>query len=262
MGVERNGYRTLPSPERCARYRWAAAVTAGGRTLDAACGAGWGTAVLAAQSTRAVGLDLSAAAIADANRDYGGLADFHEADLRELPFADDEFDSVVCFEAIAHVAEPAQVLDELRRVLRPGGPVLVSAPNPAVYPPGNPLHQNELSAADLERLLGARFANVAVHRQQSYFASLLGDAQLLGDADPAGEVTVRVVKLVAGPPGSELHALAAASDGELPPAPAWLALGADVDYEEQRALLEEWQGRALRAEAEALALRGRPAGAQ
>jgi SAM-dependent methyltransferase len=255
MGIVGDGSRNSPGLERLARYRWAAQLTARRRVLDAACGGGWGTAVLAAGDAEAVGVDLSPAAIADARQKYGHFADFREGDLRSLPFADSEFDSVVCFEALVHTPTPERVLDEFRRLLRPGGLLLVSAPNRGVYPPGNPLHLSEIDSGELEEMLRARFANVAVHRQQSCFASLLGSAELPAGDDPAAEIAVHVAKAGSDPPGSELYAVAAATDGELPPPPSWLAIGENIDFAEQRKLLEEWQERAVRAEAEVLALK-------
>ena len=240
--------------ERLARYRWAAQLLAGGRVLDAACGSGWGTALLARSAAEATGVDFAPPLLAEARRDHAGVARFEEGDLRDLPFGDGEFDHVVCFEAIAHVADPEQVLDELRRVLRPGGLLLISAPNADVYPAGNPLHLSEMTSTALEAMLRDRFATVAVHRQQSYHASLLGPADLLAQDDADAAVEVEVRKLVGGPSGSELHAVAVATDGELPPEPAHLVLGEDLDYDRQSSLLEEWQDRAVRAEAKALAL--------
>jgi SAM-dependent methyltransferase len=248
------GDRDRPAPERHVRYRWAAAVVAGGRVLDAGCGTGWGTAVLAERARETVGIDFSPAAVLDARSTHGERAQFLLGDLRDLPLADGELDHAVCFEALGHVAEPERVLDELRRVLRPGGTLLVSAPNPAAYPAGNPLHLSATTPDELERLLRARFANVAVHRQQTYFASLLGDAELLVHEDPTAEIEVGVAKLRGEPPGSELHAVAAASDGKLPPAPALLALGEDAAYEERQRPLEQWRQRAVEAEAEVCAL--------
>lgn len=211
--------------------------------------------MLAAGGGTAVGVDLSPTAIASAREQHGQTAEFHKGDLRELPFADEEFDGVVCFEAIVHLADPGRALGELRRVLRPDGLLLVSAPNRDAYPPGNPLHLSELSSEELEQLLAERFANVAIHRQQTYFASLLCDAEALAQDDPGALLDVAVAKAAGGAPGSELHAVAVASDGELPPAPASLVLGEDLDFPGQQRELEEWRERAVRAEAEALALR-------
>jgi SAM-dependent methyltransferase len=221
--------------------------------LDAGCGDGWGTAALAEIGATAVGVDFAPAAIAEARGEHGDKASFAEADLRDLPFEDGEFDHVVCFETIAQIAEPEQALDELHRVLHPGGLLLISSPNRSAYPPGNPLHLSEMTSEEFERLLRARFANVAVHRQQSYHATLLGTPELLAHDDPDAQVQAVVSKVVGGQPGSELHAVAVASAGELPPAPAELVLGELVDYNEQQAHLEEWRERAVQAEATALA---------
>ncbi len=245
--------RDQGTAERWARYRWAAEVSAGGRVLDAACGAGWGTVILATTATEAVGVDLSPAAIADARREHGG-ARFVEGDLRSLPFESDEFEHVACFEALAHFAEPEHVLDELTRVLKPGGTLLASAPNPDVYPAGNPLHLSEIAPEQLERLLSARFANVAVHPQHTFFASLLGEPGL-DPASGAPERAGRVAVLGDQSWRSALHAVAIAGNRELPAPPDWLVLGEAVGYEEQRRLLESWQDRAVRAEAEVFALR-------
>lgn len=223
--------------------------------LDAGCGSGWGAALLAQGAKSVVGIDFSPASISEAKKEHGELADFREGDLQAIPFGDAEFDTVVCFEAIAQVADTELVLDELRRVLRPGGLLLISSPNRAVYPAGNPLHLDELSSEELERKLLSRFARVAIYRQQTYFASLLCATELLAHADPAVPLDAEVMKLSGGPPGSELYAVAAATDGELPEEPAYVALGEELPYEQQRQQLVEWQKRAVEAEAEALALR-------
>lgn len=241
--------------EHHARYGWAALLASGGRVLDAGCGSGAGTARLGEHAQAAVGVDVSPAAIEDARRSRGEQAEFREGDMRSLPFETAEFDVVVCFEALAHVAETDLVLDELRRVLRPGGLLLVSSPNRGAYPAGNPLHLAELSAEELERALAARFANCATYRQHSYFASLLGTAATLEHDDPRIQIETDVTKLAGTPAGEELYSVAAASDSALPPAPARLVLGAQLDYEEQARRLAAWQRRAIGAEAEALVLR-------
>jgi SAM-dependent methyltransferase len=241
--------------EHHARYGWAARLVSAGRVLDAGCGTGSGTARLAEHAHAAVGVDVSPGAIADARQRHGDEASFVEGDMRSLPFEAGEFDFVVCFEAFAHVAETELVLDELRRVLRPGGTLLVSSPNRGAYPTGNPLHLAELTADELEQALAARFANVATHRQQTYFASLLGTAATLGHADPRVQIEADVTKLVGTPPGQELYSVAVATDGSLPPEPARLVLGEQLDYEQQARELAAWQRRTIDAETDALVLR-------
>lgn len=226
-----------PAPEHRARYEWAQQLVAGQRVLDAACGTGEGTRMLAAYATEAVGVDVSPASLADATRDHGDEATFLEADVRELPFAADEFDVVICFEALAQIPDTERVLDELRRVLSPDGLLVVSSPNRGVYPSGNPLHARELTSDELSVALTSRFANVAIHGQQSYHASLLSTRTTLGE------------------PGTELYAIAVATDADLPPDPNHLVLGRQLDYDEQRQLVAELRERCVQAEAEVVALR-------
>lgn len=241
---------TSLEPEHHARYRWAAPLVGGRTVLDAGCGVGWGSALLAQRAADVTGVDRSNLAIDEARRRHGDVAQFQLGDLCRLPFEDATFDAVVSFEAIEHVADTELALDEMRRVLRPGGLLLISSPNRGVYPDGNPFHLRELTSAELAQSLQRRFARVAVYRQQTYVASLLGtDAELrLDDASQPLETTT--IKLVGGVPGSELYAVAAATDGRLPAAPSCLALGGELDREEHFRMIEPWRDRAARAEVE------------
>jgi SAM-dependent methyltransferase len=78
--------------------------------------------------------------------------------LAELPLADAAVDVVVNFQVIEHLWDQAQFVAECRRVLRPGGLLLVSTPNRITFTPGsdtpvNPFHTRELNAAELTELL-------------------------------------------------------------------------------------------------------------
>jgi SAM-dependent methyltransferase len=98
-----------------------AALPAGARVLDAGAGEGRYRSHLA--HTRYVGVDL---AVGDAMWDYSRLDAV--CDLTHLSFGSATFDAVVCTQVIEHVAEPAQVLGEIARVLKPGGRLFLSAP--------------------------------------------------------------------------------------------------------------------------------------
>jgi SAM-dependent methyltransferase len=50
------------------------------------------------------------------------------ADAMSLPFAAGSFDSVLCTQVLEHVCEPLRVLEEVRRVLKPGGRLVLTAP--------------------------------------------------------------------------------------------------------------------------------------
>lgn len=238
------------APEHVVRYAWAAGAASGAVVLDAGCGSGEGTARLAAGARRAVGVDIAAPTVATARERHGALAEFCEADLRALPFGEDEFDLVACFETLEQVRDTDRALDELRRVLRPAGALLVSCANRDEYPAGNPLHLSELSPAELEAALRDRFAHVAMYGQRTHFASVLvplpanGRREQIAEADVSGAATAG-----SGLDGA-LYAVAAAANGE-PPAPpaAVVAVGAPVDHRGLRRSIDRWRDRAIEAEA-------------
>jgi SAM-dependent methyltransferase len=107
------------------------------RVLDAGCGHGhWGQVWaehLPPESTL-IGIDREPAWVDEATRRAGALGlekrfTYHVADARDLPFADGAFDWVTCQTLLMHVAEPHEVLQEMARVLAPGGLVSVSEPS-------------------------------------------------------------------------------------------------------------------------------------
>ncbi|MDQ2760382.1 MAG: methyltransferase domain-containing protein [Actinomycetota bacterium] len=247
--------------EHEARYRWAEGLARDREVLDVACGVGYGTSVLArAGATRALGVDVSPDALDRARKRAGDLEEFVVGDLHNLPCEDHSFDLVTCFETIEHVADPGRGLDELRRVLRPDGLLLLSSPNRDVYIPGNPFHVHEYIPDELEAALSARFAYVRVYRQRNHLASLICGDEIfaVGRLDQQIETDMR--KGVAGVAGDELYTLVAASDAPLPRLPSVGVLGEvfDVKAWYDRALA--WEERALVAEARAQALKAMESG--
>jgi ubiquinone/menaquinone biosynthesis C-methylase UbiE len=96
----------------------------GTRVLDAACGTG-NLAVLAARrGCRVAGLDIAANLIAQAcerARQESLLIEFSEGDAEAMPYADASFDAVVSMYGVMFAPRPEQVVNELRRVTKPGG---------------------------------------------------------------------------------------------------------------------------------------------
>ena len=100
----------------------------GGRILDVGCGLGTEVGHLAAVGWQAVGIDLSAMALARAAAGHDDAA-FLRADVRALPFGADSFDAAAdrgCFHYLPPAAR-TRYAAELRRVLRPGGRFLLRA---------------------------------------------------------------------------------------------------------------------------------------
>jgi SAM-dependent methyltransferase len=96
-----------------------------GVALDAACGTGRHTVHLASLGHEVIGVDSSPEMLARAREKVPG-ATFHEAELHDIPLADDSVDLVVCAIALSHVRDLEPVLAELVRVLRPKGHLVIS----------------------------------------------------------------------------------------------------------------------------------------
>ena len=181
----------LVEAEHRARYWWASDFVEGKDVLDAGCGTGFGTAMLAERRpARLVGVDISPDALARARQLAPAADDLLQGDVRELPFEDSSFDVVVCFEAIEHVADHDAVLALVRARMVRGGLLLVSTPDTAVYQHehgnDNPYHVKELTADEFESLLEGSFRHVAVLEQNVAVGSVMSAADP-GDPDAAIE---------------------------------------------------------------------------
>ncbi|MHB8642382.1 MAG: bifunctional demethylmenaquinone methyltransferase/2-methoxy-6-polyprenyl-1,4-benzoquinol methylase UbiE [Gaiellaceae bacterium] len=115
-----NRVMTAGLDRRWRREAVRAVVRPGDRVLDAACGTG-DLAVLAARAgADVIGLDFSEAMLERARRKAPAL-DWVQGDLLALPFDDASFDAATVGFGIRNVSDLARGIDELRRVLRPGG---------------------------------------------------------------------------------------------------------------------------------------------
>ena len=152
-----------------ARYRFALPHCLGRDVLDAACGVGYGSSFLAEGARRVVGVDIDADSIAYAQERYAAPnVEYLVGDLLQLPFADESFDTVCCFESIEHVEDQKLLVAELARVLRADGVLVASTPrvDETDRRPANQFHAVELSRADFEALLLTRFAEVELAGQR------------------------------------------------------------------------------------------------
>lgn len=181
------------------RYAWAARLVNGLNVLDAACGEGYGSHLLAQSAARVDGVDIDPQAVSHAETRYA--ADhlrFHTASALDLPFPDNHFDCVVSFETLEHLAEHDQLLSEFRRVLKPDGFLIISSPDKKTYSDDtgyhNEFHVRELYRDELEQLLAKHFPSWRLFGQKLMFQSVLwsmdkesaADAQhLLAEPDGA-----------------------------------------------------------------------------
>jgi SAM-dependent methyltransferase len=221
----------LIEAEHLSRYWWASSLVSGKRVLDAGCGTAYGSAILARAGAReVVGVDVAADVLAAVKPRMPRRVRLERADVSSLPFTDDRFDVVVCFEVIEHVEDAEATLDEFARVLAQDGVLAISSPNRDVYVPGNPHHRHEFVPDELEDTLSRRFASVRLYRQADWVTAAVLDDRL--HAFEGDELLDGVVlrKAVAGKLGAELYTLALATNGELPEPPpsATLTSAADI----------------------------------
>lgn len=168
--------------EHMHRYAFAQPLAKGLRVLDAACGEGYGAALMADVASAVVGLDVSKETVVHARQRYGSRRNlsFDVADctrLDHLPAA--SFDLITSFETLEHVEAQERMLDGFARLLKPDGVLLVSTPDKRNYSdiPGtvNPYHVRELYRDEFETLLGERFAAFRLFGQKLVFQSALWD---------------------------------------------------------------------------------------
>ena len=120
---------TVADPARIERLVEAVDPAPQSRVLEVACGPGFLALAFAERCREVVGLDLTDAplAIAEKNRRERGLANVRvqRGDADRLPFAEGEFDVVVCRFAFHHFEDPGRVMREMARVCRPQGTIAV-----------------------------------------------------------------------------------------------------------------------------------------
>jgi len=120
--------------ERLARrYYWAAPFCLDKDVVEVACGTGQGVGYLATKARSMAAGDYSKALLEIARRHHRDRFELKEFDAQSMPFADGTFDVVVLFEALYYIPDTDQFFAECRRVLRPGGTLLLATANKDLF---------------------------------------------------------------------------------------------------------------------------------
>ena len=257
-GLPFTGERFIPGTrgeiwvEHWHRYHFASRFAAGKRVVDAACGEGYGSALLAGVAAHVTGADISPEAVAHARATYAAQENlaFVEASCDRLPLGDASIDLFVTFETVEHIASQEAFVDEIARVLRPDGLLLMSCPNKLEYSDrrsfANEFHVKELYREELETLLARRFRHTHWYGQRPGFFSVIA-AEPKSEVGHFVEVSEGDPALAAPAPESPLYFLVAASRSAatLGMLPATLSVLADRgdwvhrDYEKVMRMMED-----------------------
>jgi SAM-dependent methyltransferase len=180
--------------------------------LDVACGAAHAAEQIAPHVRQVIGIDLTPALLhAGDERLAGAGIDnvlLQEGDAADLPFVDGSFDLVVCRSSLHHMPDPAVATEEMARVCRPGGRVVVSD----MIVPGvtlrdafdklhrtiDPSHVRALMEDELAELLRERVGPLSYGETSTI--SLPVDVILTGAADTPAVRAVLERELEGGPP--------------------------------------------------------------
>lgn len=172
-----------------AAYLHARELARGRDVLDAGCGEGFGTVLLAETARTVLAVDYSAAAVAAGRAAHARPnLEFRQLDLYDLPKLDRRFDLVTNFQVLEHLREPGDFLRALASVLKPDGTLMLTTPNRLTTVSENPYHVREYTAEELRDLLTPVFGRVEI-------ASVLGNARVRAfDAERRRQVA-RILRL-------------------------------------------------------------------
>jgi GT2 family glycosyltransferase/SAM-dependent methyltransferase len=207
--------------EHVHRYLAVRDMARGKRVLDIACGEGYGSKILSAEAISVVGVDVDHASVAHAAATYTDpKIRFLRGDIVAIPLGDASVDLVVSFETLEHLTDHRTMMLEIKRVLAPGGVLVVSSPDKREYSDlpnyRNPYHLRELYLSEFRTLLAAHFAHHALYGQRVHYASILApaDAQKISFIGYREDASGDVVEGQGLP--NAVYLLAVASDAALP----------------------------------------------
>ena len=145
-----------------------------GDLLEIGCGEGRGVGLLHDLVERYTGIDKINEVVDKLATTYPE-ASFSQSVIPPLEFPEQKFDSIISFQVIEHIKDDKQYLEEIARVLKPGGVALLTTPNIKKSLSRNPWHIREYTATALTELCSHYFSNVKMmgitgnHKVMQYY---------------------------------------------------------------------------------------------
>ncbi|MFD2161023.1 class I SAM-dependent methyltransferase [Paradesertivirga mongoliensis] len=139
--------------------------------VDVASGEGYGSNIMATTAYKVIGIDISKEAVTFANQKYGHRSNlrFIEGSADKIPLEDGIADVVVSFETLEHIDTHQEMMLEIKRILKPGGILIISSPDKANYSDRfnrvNEFHVKELYMEEFKTLLAQHFKHCIFYYQ-------------------------------------------------------------------------------------------------
>lgn len=164
--------------EHLHRYAMALEMSEGKNVLDIACGEGYGANLLASRSSAVTAVDADPLTISRAKEKYKPPnIQFITGSILDIPVPDHSVDLVTCFETLEHLEEHEKMMQEVKRVLKPDGILLISTPDKKIYSDStgykNPHHKKELYGDEFKDLVNGFFSHTVFYRQVSGVTSFI-----------------------------------------------------------------------------------------
>ncbi|MBN1576347.1 MAG: class I SAM-dependent methyltransferase [Chitinispirillaceae bacterium] len=131
-----------------------------GSLLDIGCAAGCFLEIAVQQGWDAAGVEISSFAAAEAKKRFGGRVFY--GTLHEAHYDDNRFDAITAFDVIEHLDDPVSFINEIGRIIKPGGLLALSTADSAAWscrilgkrwPQFKPEHCSYFSLPTIDRLL-------------------------------------------------------------------------------------------------------------
>lgn len=172
---------TMVYGEHIVRYQAALELVKDKTVLDIASGSGYGSALLGTAAKKVVGVDVDAATVRYAKKNYSSQhVEFKVGDGISIPLDDHSVDVVVSFETIEHIEKYEVFMDEVKRVLKAGGLFVLSTPNDREFIEGNHFHIHEFEAKELEDLVARYFKHTKSYFQATWLYNAVMSAEQMG----------------------------------------------------------------------------------
>ena len=170
--------------EHLHRYALALEFVQGKSVLDIASGEGYGSAYLSKFANSVIGVDIDRECVNFSRNKYGDIAnlEFVVGSCDAIPLSSESLDIVTSFETLEHHDKHDEMMREIKRVLKPGGVLVISAPNRLTYSenpqsasanPNNQFHVKEPYEYQFVSLLSRYFKNVKLYGQRLAIGSFV-----------------------------------------------------------------------------------------